>query len=96
MIVDFPEEVRPYLKLYNHFRIYDEGPIGLADYFVPQIAKMKQVGSVVALADDPQEAVDLCKKRAEMVKAFDLDMEPDALDQALEEMQETTSEVSRT
>ena len=96
LIVDFPEEVRPYLKLYNHCRIDDEGPIGLADYFVPQIAKMKQVGSVVALADDPQEAVDLCKKRAEMVKAFDLDMEPDALDQALEEMQETTSEVSRT
>lgn len=82
--VTFPEEIRPFVKLYNHCRVDDEGPIGLADYFVPQIAKMKQIGSVVALADDPQEAVDLCKERAKQVKAFDLEMETDALDEAME------------
>lgn len=87
LLVDYPEEIRPFVKLYNHARVDDSGPIGMADYFVPQIAKMKQIGSVVALADDPQEAVDLCKERAEMVKAFDLEMEPDALDKAMEEMQ---------
>lgn len=86
--VVFPEEIRPYVKLYNHARVPEEGEPELVDFFVPQIAKMKQIGSVVALADDPQEAVDLCKERAEQVRAFDLEMEPEALDKAMEEMNE--------
>src|SRR5438445_198336 len=91
LLLDFPEEVRPYFKIYNHCRVDDEGPIGMADYFVPQLAKMKQVGSVVALADDPQEAIDLCKERAQLVRGFDIETEPDALDKACEEMEELSS-----
>lgn len=89
--IHFPEEIRPYVNLYNHARVDDEGPIGVADYFVPQIAKMKQIGSVIALADDPQEAIDTCRERAEQVRAFDLEFEVDSLDQAFEEMQSVSS-----
>jgi hypothetical protein len=89
--LSFPEEIRPWVKIYNHARVDDEGPIGLADYFEPQVAKMKQIGSVIALADDPTEAADLCKERAELVHAFDLESSPDSLDEAMEEMQELVS-----
>ena len=91
LIVDLPEEIRQYVNLYNHARVDDEGPLGMADYFVPQIAEMKQIGSVIALADDPKEAIDLCKERAKKIKAFDLEFEDDSLDKALEEMQEVSS-----
>lgn len=90
--VEFPEEIRPFVKLYNHARVDDDGPIGMADYFVPQIAKMKQIGSVVALADDPQEAIKLCKERAEQIKAFDLEFELESLDKAFEEMRSVSSD----
>lgn len=87
--ISFPDEVRPYLKIYNHARVEEDGEI--KDFFVPQIARMRQIGSIVALADDPQEAVDLCKERSENVRAFDLELEEDTLDKALEEMQEFTA-----
>lgn len=92
-LVEFPEEIRPFVKLYNHCRI--DGGTGLADYVVPQFVphfdRMKEIGSVVALADDPQEAVDLCKERAEQVKGFKVTCDCDALDKAYEEMQEVSS-----
>jgi hypothetical protein len=72
------------VKLYNHCRV-DAGS-GLTDYFVPQIAKMKQVGSVIALADDPKEAIELCKERVKQVRAFDIEVDEDSLDKAMEEM----------
>lgn len=84
--VSFPEEIRQFVKLYNHARIDDNGPIGIADYFIPQIAKMKQIGSVVATADDPKEACELCKERAQMVKGFEIEPEVDELDKAMEEV----------
>lgn len=90
-MVSFPEELREWVKLYNHARVDDQGEIGMADYFVPQIAKMRQLGSVIALADDPQEAVDTCKERAEQIKGFDVEVDSDALDKALEEMEEVSS-----
>ena len=87
-VVEFPEEIRKWVKLYNHCRI-DDGT-GLHDYVVPQFIphfdQMKEIGSVVALADDPQEAVDLCKERAEQVSGFKVTCEADALDEALEEL----------
>lgn len=78
--IQFPEEVRPYLKLYYPCRI--EG----MDYCVPQVAHMKQLGSVIATGSTPDAAIKLCKERAEQIKGFDLDIEADALDKALEEM----------
>lgn len=89
MPVQFPEEVRPWLKLYNHARI--EG----VDYFVPQIAKMKQIGSVVAIGDDPEEVCELCKERAEAVEGFDLERECDALDLAQEDVEKLSAGPAR-
>lgn len=85
--VHFPEELRPFVKLYNHCRIDTGKDGGLVDYFVPQIAKMKQIGSVVALGDTPEAAVKLCKERAKMITGFDLETEADSLDKAVKEMQ---------
>ena len=81
MPVQFPEEIRRWVKLYNHTKI--EG----ADYFVPQIAKMRQIGSVVAIGDDPDKVCEECKERAKAVKGFDLDREIDALDYAREDVE---------
>jgi hypothetical protein len=79
--VRFPEEIRKFVKLYNHCRI--DG----VDYCVPQLANMKQLGSVVAFGNTPEEAIKTCKDRAEQMEGFDLETECDALDKAYEEMQ---------
>jgi hypothetical protein len=78
--VEFPEEIRPFVKLFNHCRI--DG----ADYVVPQIAKMKQIGSVIGLGNTPDEACNAAKERAKQVKGYDLEAETDALDKAVSEM----------
>lgn len=80
--VFFPDEIRPFVKLYNHCRI--EG----ADIVMPQLASMKQIGSVVGLGKTVEEAVESAKERAEQVEGYDLEMEGDALDKAVEEMEE--------
>lgn len=81
--IKFPESLRAFVKLYNHCRVN-----GL-DYTVPQLAKMKQVGSVIALGKSPEAAVKLCKERAEQIHGYDLETESDALDEAVQEMDKT-------
>jgi hypothetical protein len=81
MPVQFPEEIRQWIKLYNHCRI--EG----VDYTVPQLARMKQIGSVVAIGDDPEEVCKACVERAEAVEGFDLEREIDSLEKAREEVE---------
>lgn len=87
--LSFPEEIRPFLHLYTHCRVHC-GELGLQDCIVPQFNphydRMPEIGSVVALADDPQEAINLCKERAEQVKGFKVTCCPEELDKALEEM----------
>jgi predicted RNase H-like HicB family nuclease len=90
--IRFPEDIREYLKIYNHCRIDTKGDGGIVDFFIPQIAKMKQIGSVVALGDTPEEAVDKCKEIAEQVRGFDLESEADSLDKCVEEMEEEPAE----
>lgn len=80
--VTFPDEIRPFVKLHNHCRI--DG----IDVVMPQLASMKQVGSVVGLGKTVEEAVCAAKERAEKVSGYDLEMETDALDKAVEEMQQ--------
>jgi hypothetical protein len=92
--LDFPEDIREYLKLYNHALVEAGDGIGIKDQFVPQVMKMRQIGSVIALADDPQEAIELCKDRASMVKALDLECDCDSLDKAYEEMKSVSSSPS--
>lgn len=87
--LSFPEELRPHLHLYHHCRV-ECGDLGLQDCIVPQFNphydRMPEIGSVVALADDPQEAIDLCKERAEQVGGLKVTCDSDALDKAFEEM----------
>jgi hypothetical protein len=78
--LQFPEEIRPFVKIYNHCRING------MDYAVPQLANMSQVGSVVALGNTPEETVAKCKEMAEQVKGFDIETEADSLDEAVKEM----------
>lgn len=91
LTIRFPEEIRPWVKIYYHARLPGPEDIGTQDYFVPQMIpqydRMKEFGSVIALADDPQEAMDLCKERASMVKAMKCEYDEEALDKAYEEMQ---------
>lgn len=86
--VNFPEDIRHMMKLYNHCRI--DG----VDWIIPQIAKMKHIGSVVAISDSPEEARDICKEAAEQVTGFDLNFSTDALDEAFTEMVSTAMEES--
>jgi hypothetical protein len=72
----FPEEIRPFVKIYNH------SIINGVDYFVPQMAKMKQVGSVIGLGNTPDEACNAAVERAKQIKAYDLEIEYKALDEA--------------
>lgn len=81
-LITFPEELRSQIKLYNHCVIDGR------DWVIPQVAKMKHLGSIVTLADTPEEAVELCKEAAEEVSGFDVEYDPDALDHAVEEMKE--------
>lgn len=84
-LIDFPEEIRDNVKLYNHSGIAGH------DWVIQQVAKMKQVGSVVVLGDDPDETADRCKEIAIQVHGFDLESNADALDDAMEEMEEFIS-----
>lgn len=84
MIVDFPEEDRESVKLYNWCRVDDQGELGLRDWFIRQVAPMKQLGSVIALGDDPEEVIAICKQRADDVRGFDLESEGDCLDEVAE------------
>jgi hypothetical protein len=81
--ITFPEEIRPFVKIYNHCRI------GGMDYAVPQLADMAQIGSVVALGNTPEETVKKCKEMAEQVKGFDIETEADSLDEAVSELEES-------
>lgn len=82
--VEFPEEIRESVKLYNHCRV--DG----VDWVIPQTVKMKHIGSVVAISDSPEEAVSECKALAEQVSGFDISYNEDALDEAFSEMVSTS------
>jgi len=81
--LEFPEEIRPYLKLYNHCRINGK------DYIVPQLAKMKQLGSVVGFGDSPEAACKAAQERAEKIKGYDLEIETDSLTKAVKTLEES-------
>lgn len=67
------DKLPSWLKLYNHACIKG------THYVVPQVDKMKEIGSVIAIADDADDAVQLCLDRAEKVDGFKLEYSPEAL-----------------
>jgi len=82
--VKFPEEIRHMVKLYNHCRI--DG----VDWVIPQVAKMNDIGSVVAIADSPEQAKDDCIEAASQITGMDIKFDEDALDEAFSEMVSTS------
>ena len=82
-LVEFPEEVRPFVKLYNHAIIDGK------DYVVPQIAPMKELGSVIGFGNTPEEAIKMAQKNAEKVDGFDVEKEVESLDKAAKLMEKT-------
>jgi hypothetical protein len=80
ILIQFPENIRPFVKLYNHCILNGK------DWVLPDNQRAKEVGNVIALANTPAEAVKLCKERAEQVKGFMLYSNADDLDRAVKEL----------
>jgi hypothetical protein len=78
--VECPPDVRRWLKLRNAAEI--DGKL----YHVPVGGEMPEIGAVVAVADDLEEAKRLVKERAEKIKGFQLELMTDALDLAQKEI----------
>jgi hypothetical protein len=82
--LEFPEEIRPWVKLYDHCRINGK------DYVVPQPDKMKQLGSVIAFGGTADEACKIATERMKKIKGYDLESETDSLAKAAKTLEETT------
>ena len=78
--VNFPESIRPHVKLRNMTII--DGHY----YVIPQWTGSPEIGAVVATGDTPDEAIEECKRLAEMVHGHSLDKPVDALDIAREQL----------
>jgi hypothetical protein len=83
LLVQFPEEIRPWVKLYGHCRVNGK------DWVINDEQKYKEVGNVIALGNTPDEAIKLCKARAEKIEAFQLCVEPEKLDEARKVLEES-------
>ncbi len=79
--LDFPEEMRPYIKLRN--AVFINGRY----YAVPQATGLPEVGAVVGWGNTLEEAVNMVKKIAETVKGFYVEVKVDAFDRANEEIE---------
>jgi hypothetical protein len=80
--VTFPPSVRENIKLYNMTII--EGNY----YVIPQKVGMPHFGAVVTLGDTLDEAINECKRIAEMVEGHLIDKPVDALDAAAENLEQ--------
>lgn len=77
-----PPDVRRWLKLRNAAVINDRL------YHVPVGGEMPEIGAVVAVADDLEEAKELVAERAEQVKGYQLSIKVEALVDTEEEIEE--------
>jgi hypothetical protein len=76
-----PDEMRNYVKLYSPTKI------GESVYVVPQL-KTSEIGAVIAIEDTMDQAIAVCKQRAEQVKGYQLHASTESLDKAVECIQE--------
>src|SRR5438132_2087496 len=77
--VRFPEEIAPFIKLKN-YHIVD----GLREV-LPQPVPLKEIGSVVAISDDPLEAIRIVQERSKLIKPGDCIAKVDMLPKAIAE-----------
>lgn len=80
--VQFPAELRQFVKLRNLTVINGE------HYVVPQALGLPEIGSVVAVADTLDEAIDTVRQRADAVEGYYIELFPDVLDDARVELEE--------
>jgi hypothetical protein len=78
--ISFPEAIRENVKLRNMTMIEGEY------YVIPQWTGSPEIGAVVAMGDTADEAIEECKRLAEMVDGHSLDKPIDALDMAKEQL----------
>ena len=83
---EFPEKIRKFVKIANvskHEGIY---------YYIPnKNSKAESVGAVIGLGNTLEEAMEHCKKNAEQVKAFQLEIDIGSLDKLKEETEKAKS-----
>lgn len=79
VMVEFPEKIRPNIKLINGMKYQGNY------YIIPQVYKMTSIGAVVAYGQSMNEAIENCKKLAEQVKGYFVECDPSALDKAEDE-----------
>lgn len=77
--VYYPEELRPWVKLYDHCRVKG------VDYVSPQSVHAP-IGSVVATADTMDEAKAICRQRVSQVEALQLKTGEKMIEEAIEEV----------
>jgi hypothetical protein len=80
--LECPPADRRWLKVRN------VAVVGGELYHVPVGGQMPEIGAVVAAGDTLEEAIGLVKERAERIKGFGLQIKAEALDRALEEVEE--------
>jgi hypothetical protein len=79
--IQFPKEIKPFVKL-RSFVIQD------GDYYiVPSPLKLIEVGAVLGFGHTLKEAIDHCKKNAEQVKGFKIEIDTEKLDSAEKELE---------
>jgi hypothetical protein len=81
MHVSFPGKIRENVKLRNFCKIEDEY------YVIPQWTGSAEIGAIVALGDTADQAIEECKRIAELVEGHLLDKPVDALDIAREQLE---------
>lgn len=75
-----PDEIKDYVHFKYALRVNDMW------YSVPNVYQQDIIGSVVAGADTLEEAIELVKKRADMIKAEGLHYNVESMDKALQEI----------
>jgi hypothetical protein len=78
LCVHYPKELDEHVKLRFHVRKGDK------NYVVPQSIGIPDVGYVVGTGETLAQAVKLCKERAEKIKGFQVHVNVQAIDKALE------------
>lgn len=76
-----PDKVRQWVKLHNQTRIDN------VDYIVPTNIRMGEMGAVVGIGDTLLEAIKHCRKNAEEISGFDINIKVESLVEGLEEIQ---------
>jgi hypothetical protein len=78
--IDFPDELRRFVKLRNATRIKGRY------YIIPQESELTDIGAVIGYGDTLQAAIKMCKKVADQVTGYDIHVPTATFDSAEEEI----------